>query len=263
VNFPQSIIQEARGIISSDGGSDIARAMEEISHASSMRLQAQEELSRAESLRKQAEDALQGIEKEKITLSLRYRRLIDQVEELTKRPQPKARIEEVRASTEARELEEIFRESEPARVLRVQVGSAVTLTGTHAKGHVAEVSHDHAEIIMGDKRLKVSLDQIEAAPEDERQERVKMRVQASSGYVLPINVVGMRVDEALPVIERAVDQALLSGQNTIEIIHGAGTGRLKNAIREYLKGLDVVKGYSDSPMSEGGGNKTVVMFDKG
>ncbi|HQG32536.1 MAG TPA: Smr/MutS family protein [Deltaproteobacteria bacterium] len=263
VDFPEDIIREAKGIISSDGGSDIARAMEEISHASAMRLHAQEELDRAAILRKQAEDALLDIEKEKITFSLRYRRLIDQVEELTKRPQPRARIEEVRASAEARELEEIFQESEPARVLRVEVGSAVTLKGTRTKGHVAEVSRDHAEIIMGDKRLKVSLDQIEAAPEDEKQERVKMRVQASSGYVLPINVVGMRVDEALPVIERAVDQALLSGQKSIEIIHGAGTGRLKNAIREYLKGLDVVKGYSDSPMSEGGGNKTIVMFDKG
>ncbi len=92
---------------------------------------------------------------------------------------------------------------------------------------------------------------------------MSMRVKASSQYVLPINVVGMRVDEAMPVIERAVDQALLSGQRSIEIIHGAGTGRLKGAIREFLKGLPVVKGVSDSPMNEGGGNKTIVMFEKG
>lgn len=265
VDFPQSIILEAAGIISSDSGSEIARAMEEISHASSMRLKAEEELKRAASLRRQAEEALSEIEKEKITLSLRYRRLIERVELLTNKPQPKERIEEVKTSEEAHELEEIFEESEPARVLRVQVGSSVTLKGTHAKGNVVDVSHDHAEIVMGSKRLKVGLDQIEAseAAEDLKRERVNMRVQASSGYVLPINVVGMRVDEALPVIEKAVDQALLSGQRSIEIIHGAGTGRLKTAIREYLKGLDVVKGVSDSPMNEGGGNKTIALFDKG
>jgi dsDNA-specific endonuclease/ATPase MutS2 len=49
----------------------------------------------------------------------------------------------------------------------------------------------------------------------------------------------------------------------MEIIHGAGTGRLKAAIREYLKRLDAVKGYSDSPVAEGGGNKTIVMFERG
>jgi DNA mismatch repair protein MutS2 len=76
--------------------------------------------------------------------------------------------------------------------------------------------------------------------------------------LLPIKVVGMRVDEALPLVERAVDRAMLTGQERLEIIHGAGTGRLRKAIREYLKGLPCVRGISDAPMNEGGGNKTVV-----
>ena len=57
--------------------------------------------------------------------------------------------------------------------------------------------------------------------------------------------------------------AVIDGQRRIEIIHGAGTGRLKSAIREYLNGLDVVKSFSDSPTEEGGGNKTIVMFEAG
>ncbi|MCK7467149.1 MAG: Smr/MutS family protein [Desulfosudis oleivorans] len=76
--------------------------------------------------------------------------------------------------------------------------------------------------------------------------------------MLPIKVVGMRVDEALPLVERAVDRAMLTGQDRLEIIHGAGTGRLKKAIREYLKELPCVKAMHDAPMAEGGGNKTIV-----
>ena len=84
---------------------------------------------------------------------------------------------------------------------------------------------------------------------------------SAPGSVFPIKVVGMRVDEALPVIEKAVDRAILSGQERLEIIHGTGTGRLRNAIRGYLKELPGVKAVADGTLREGGGNKTIVVFD--
>ncbi|HNY65787.1 MAG TPA: Smr/MutS family protein [Deltaproteobacteria bacterium] len=264
VDFPAPIIRDAQAITAGDGASSLARAMEEIAHTSSMRIQAEEELERARLLRAQAEEALQEMEKEKVNLSLRYRRLMEKAEALSRTRHTKEEIEQAKATKEASELEEIHAQVEPAQVLEVRKGSTVALKGTGAKGSVVEVSHDSAEVLMGDKRLRVGLDQIEAVQGGEKgRPKVSMRVKASSQYVLPINVVGMRVDEAMPVIERAVDQALLSGQRSIEIIHGAGTGRLKGAIREFLKGLPVVKGVSDSPMNEGGGNKTIVMFEKG
>lgn len=265
VGFPAEIIHEAQGITTGDGGSALARAMEDISQASTMKLKAQEELNRARELKQQAEEKVRDAEREKINLSLRYKRLMDRVEVLASKPQRKEKIEEVRTTPEARELDEILKESEPAEVLAVRKGSSVVLKGTNTTGKVMELFHDHAEVLMGQKRIKVSLDQIEAVKDEEggKQKQVGMRVRAIAEYVLPINVVGMRVDEALPVVEKAMDQALLSGQESIEIIHGAGTGRLKGAIREYLKRLDSVKGYSDSTVREGGGNKTVVMFEKG
>lgn len=264
VDFPGAIIQDAEAITEGNKTSSLAKAMEEIAHTSSMRMAAEEELSRARLLREQAEEALREMEKEKVNLALRYKRLMEKAEALSRTRHTREELEQARASREAAELEEIRMKVEPAKVLAVKKGASVMLKGTGAKGSVVEVSDDHAEVLMGDKRLRVALDQIEAVGKDEEKKpKVSMRAKVSSQYVLPINVVGMRVDEAMPVIERAVDQALLSGQKTIEIIHGAGTGRLKNAIREFLKGLPVVQGVSDSPMSEGGGNKTVVMFEKG
>ncbi len=264
IDFPAEIIREAEGITSHEKTSSLARAMEEISHVSSMRLAAEEELKQAADLRRQAEEALLTAEKERISQSLKFRRLMDRVEILTAKPHPKKAVQEIMESAEAKELEEIYAGAEPALVLDLRKGSPVVLKGTGSKGVVADIGHDHAEVMMGDKRIKVGLDQIEAyAGEERKQPRVHVSMQVSRGYVLPINVVGMRVDEAMPVVERAVNQALLSGQENMEIIHGAGTGRLRAAIREYLKRLDAVKGYSDSPIAEGGGNKTIVTFERG
>ncbi|MCD6569159.1 MAG: Smr/MutS family protein, partial [Deltaproteobacteria bacterium] len=76
--------------------------------------------------------------------------------------------------------------------------------------------------------------------------------------VLPVVVVGLHVDEALSVVEKAIDNAIISGQDKLEIIHGSGTGRLKNAIRDYLKDLSYVRELKDAAITEGGGNKTIV-----
>jgi DNA mismatch repair protein MutS2 len=262
VDFPPDIVSEAENIASNQKGTSLAKAMDEISHASAIKLQAEEELHKASLIRAEAEEGFQEMERQKIGQSLRYKRLMDRVEVLTSRPHAKKEIEEVRVSPEARELEEVYHKVEPAKALSLEKGATVLLKGMNTQGIVAEISHDHAEVILGQKRLKVGIDQIEPIEKDEKEgPRVRMKVKASSGYVLPVNVVGMRVDEALPVIERAVDKALLSGQETIEIIHGAGTGRLKSGIREFLKGIPAVKKISDSPMNEGGGNKTKVQFD--
>lgn len=265
IDFPPEIIREAQGIASREGSSALARAMEDISSTSSLKQQASHEAEQAAFLRQQAEEAFQEAQREKVSASLRYKRLIEQAEELARRPQPREKIERVRATEEAGELEAVLQDVEPARVLEVQPGSSVILKGAGTRGRVVDVFRDQAEVLMGDKRLKVRLDQIQAAEDEEgrKQTRVQVRSQVPSEYVFPIKVVGLRVEQALPLIEKAVDQALLSGQRRIEIIHGAGTGRLKTAIREFLKGLDVVKSFSDSPMDEGGGNKTIVMFEAG
>lgn len=56
-----------------------------------------------------------------------------------------------------------------------------------------------------------------------------------------LNVVGLRVDEALPLVDRLLDQALLHGQEKVDIIHGVGTGRLKAAVWDHLKRHRAVK----------------------
>ncbi len=56
-----------------------------------------------------------------------------------------------------------------------------------------------------------------------------------------VNLVGLRVEEALPLVDRLLDQAVLQGAERVDIIHGTGTGRLKAAVREHLRNQPMVK----------------------
>jgi len=56
-----------------------------------------------------------------------------------------------------------------------------------------------------------------------------------------VNLVGLRVDEALPLVDRLLDQAILQGAERVDIIHGTGTGRLKRAVRDHLRQHAMVK----------------------
>ncbi|MCK9377188.1 MAG: Smr/MutS family protein [Syntrophobacterales bacterium] len=74
-----------------------------------------------------------------------------------------------------------------------------------------------------------------------------IRSGTASGYHRPpawlpsLNLVGLRVDEALPLVDRLIDQAVLHGSEKVDIIHGVGTGRLKQAVWQHLKRHTLVK----------------------
>jgi len=73
-----------------------------------------------------------------------------------------------------------------------------------------------------------------------------------------LNVVGYRVDDAIPLIDKTIDRALVDGELTLRIIHGFGTGRLRDAIRGHLKGVPYVKNISSADPRLGGDAITIV-----
>jgi DNA mismatch repair protein MutS2 len=72
-----------------------------------------------------------------------------------------------------------------------------------------------------------------------------------------LNVVGYRVDDAIPLIDRAVDRALVEGKLSVTIIHGHGTGRLRGAIRDHLRGMPSIKTVTSADPELGGDGVTV------
>ena len=74
-------------------------------------------------------------------------------------------------------------------------------------------------------------------------------------------LVGQRVDAALPLVERAINDALLSGKGALRLVHGHGTGRLAAAVREFLTSHPGVASFRYADASEGGGAVTIARLD--
>jgi DNA mismatch repair protein MutS2 len=76
--------------------------------------------------------------------------------------------------------------------------------------------------------------------------------------VMELHIRGMRLDEAMRLVEKQMDSALVHGVRQFSIVHGKGEGILRRAIHEYLRGLSVVEDFRFSPPQEGGYGKTIV-----
>ncbi|MDO5563994.1 MAG: endonuclease MutS2 [Eubacteriales bacterium] len=75
-----------------------------------------------------------------------------------------------------------------------------------------------------------------------------------------INVIGLNTDDALFEVEKYIDDAYLSNLMQVRIIHGRGTGALKNAIANYLRKLKIISSFRPGDSFEGGDGVTVVLF---
>jgi DNA mismatch repair protein MutS2 len=73
-----------------------------------------------------------------------------------------------------------------------------------------------------------------------------------------INVIGQRVDAALELIDRALDQATAAGTTRLRVLHGHGTGRLKAAIRAHLADSRYVSSHRPGDETEGGDAATII-----
>ncbi len=124
-------------------------------------------------------------------------------------------------------------------------GQKIFLSALNLHGEVltAPGRDGRLEVRVRKVKLKVRPEDVMAAPQGPGDGAVAV----SSGYHLPpetlptLNLVGLRVDEAIPLLDRLLDQAILHGQERVDIIHGVGTGRLKQAVWQHLKQHTMVK----------------------
>jgi DNA mismatch repair protein MutS2 len=94
-----------------------------------------------------------------------------------------------------------------------------------------------------------------AAPRD-------LPVESSGEVLSELKVIGMTADEALDRVDKFLDQAFLTGLDTVRIIHGHGKGILRNAIAELLAHHPQVESFSLAPPEKGGGGATIVELKK-
>jgi DNA mismatch repair protein MutS2 len=149
----------------------------------------------------------------------------------------------------------------PKRTLRP--GDTVRVKSLNTTAEVNEIIGGEADVQVGRMRMRVKLSDLErirgAQPLAEKQERVTFAEKpASPGMELDLR--GMTAEEGVSLVEDYVDRAARAALPFARIIHGKGTGVLRQAVRNALKAHPFVKSFETGQDGEGGDGVTVVKF---
>ena len=157
---------------------------------------------------------------------------------------------------------EIQKKREPAP------GDSVRMKGLTAVGRIEAIDGKTATVIFGDIKSKIAVNKLEiTTPENKSANNVTMSIGRQAreaidsrklNFKQDIDVRGMRGDEAINAVTYFIDDAILVGMSRVRILHGTGTGILKQLIRQYLATIPNVTGFKDEHVQFGGAGITVV-----
>lgn len=143
----------------------------------------------------------------------------------------------------------------------VQVGDKVKVLSYGQTGTVTKKLGEHDyEVSLGRIKLKVTdrdIDKLAAGQKQQAQRRATSASRSSRAHS-SLDLRGQRYEEAMVNLDRYFDTILLSGLSTVTIIHGIGTGAIRQGVQQYLKRNKHVKAYSYAPANEGGTGATIV-----
>ncbi|MGI6073821.1 MAG: endonuclease MutS2 [Fermentimonas sp.] len=147
---------------------------------------------------------------------------------------------------------------------KIEVGDNVRLKGQKTIGEVMEIVGDKANVFFGIIKSTVELNRLERVSNNQ----VKKELKASNSsdiiherklnFKQDIDVRGMRGDEALQAVMYFVDDAVQLGVSRIRVLHGTGTGALRQIIRDYLATEKAVVSFKDEHVQFGGAGITVI-----
>jgi DNA mismatch repair protein MutS2 len=150
----------------------------------------------------------------------------------------------------------------------IKLGDKVLLRTLGKDGVVTSLSEDQAEIMIGNLRVRVELYDLDLiggqAPEKPNQENLRdsAAVFTVNSPGVELSLRGMTVDEALEKLDSYLDRAFVSGLPYVRIVHGKGTGKLRDAVRRELRGHSHIQRFEKGGVSEGGDGVTVAFLAK-
>ncbi|MCR8851008.1 endonuclease MutS2 [Rossellomorea sp. SC111] len=145
----------------------------------------------------------------------------------------------------------------------LKAGDEVKVLSFDQKGHLVErVSAKEWQVQMGIMKMKVKESDLEFIQSQQKVETKPLAtVKGKDFHVsLELDLRGERFENALSRVEKYIDDALLAGYPRVSIIHGKGTGALRQGVQEYLKNHRSVKSIRFGDAGEGGTGVTVVQF---
>ncbi|GEO74191.1 MutS family ATPase [Levilactobacillus namurensis DSM 19117] len=126
-----------------------------------------------------------------------------------------------------------------------------------------QLDDDHWEVQLGILKMKIATSDLEKGADpakSRKQPKATVRRTGSSGMSPTLDLRGHRYEEAMAEVDRYIDSALLAGYPSVTIIHGKGTGALRQGVTNYLKGNKRIKSFGFSPANAGGDGSTIVRF---
>ena len=271
------IIQEAKAILANQSDSSISelitilqRKLEETEKLKRELDQKEKELLREqktldtnkEQLKEQRSHLLESVreEKEQILSSVKEE-ISDVLKQLNNPNVTMKEVVELKHKVESLEdeAEEITFNEE------INVNDYVSIPSIDLEGKVQRIKGNKAHILTSDglsfdadinKLHKIEAPKQSFIPKSKG--KYEDKINTSVG--LELNIIGMRRDEAKNALIKYLDNCMLKHLKTVRIIHGFGSGILRNMVHEYLKGMKGVS-YRLGDINEGGGGATVVTFN--
>ena len=153
----------------------------------------------------------------------------------------------------------------------LKIGDAVRMTDTQAAGEITGIKDKMIQVETGSFRFMVSEDKIERISRSELRKSLKSGKpnrevdpalrERKLNFKPEIDIRGVRVEEAIMLVQDLIDNALMVQHRNLRILHGKGNGILRHVIREYLATVNVVKSFRDEHVDMGGSGITVVDMD--
>ena len=248
--------QEAQQLIA-DANKQIENTIKTIREA-----QAEKELTRL--ARRELDDFREAVEQ--VDSSEKEASVAREIERIERRRQ---RRDERKARQGAKSAETAAPEPEKPR--EVVAGSKVRMAGQEMVGVVQSVKGKRAQVAFGQILTTVDKARLTVVSNNEYREatrpvtaRTVVSVDISArklNFKDHIDVRGMRASEALDMVRNFIDDALMVGVGTVSILHGKGTGALKEEIRRYLRTVPEIASAADEHADRGGAGITIVTFD--
>lgn len=159
-------------------------------------------------------------------------------------------------------------EGTPLNAETARSGMQVLVTALRKNGTVVEVKGKDALVSIGAMKMIVPLEQCLLVKDAPKAAPVRSAYKANAAHAMftaktaeaeqEVDLRGMTTDEAIPYVDKAIDDALLAGITQVRIIHGKGTGALRAGLQEYLKSHRNVASYALASLSMGGAGVTVI-----
>ncbi|MFW6381105.1 MAG: Smr/MutS family protein, partial [Bacillota bacterium] len=285
LGLPAAIVEQAKGYINREDmevEGIIADLNSERKKYRNLRMEVEAEKNKYSDLRQKYEQKLSRLEQkeEEIVSQARNRAesIVDRARKETKRilrelkqqdyaVRSEVDREENRINDQIKELEDRFFEEEEAREVltdgeQIEVGDQVRVKSVGQKGEVLEVDREQgqARIQAGVMKVTTGLEELEKVeiPEDHSQEMARnYRVDKSSNVSQRLDLRGERYHLAQQQLDKYLDDALLAGFKQVEIIHGKGTGALRQAVQETLEDHPHISSFRLGTQKEGGAGVTI------